>query len=194
MIELESIAHKLVEVIYGDAQFTEQEKAQIEYGFSLTLGLAVTMVLALIPALFLGSLLSTSLVMVSALVVRLFSGGGHCSSYGRCLLLSLLIFVPAGLLVKVLAATAPVQVLISVNIVLALAPILYTLGKQSKLAFLMATLQGVALVPSFLKGRWLPAISLAVAVGVFTQAAIATKAGEKVVETVDVLLRSVRKQ
>ena len=74
MIDLEGIAAKLANSLYGDSDMDEIEKAKIEYGFSLTIGLALTIVLALVPAAILGTF-STLMLMMAALVTRLFSGG-----------------------------------------------------------------------------------------------------------------------
>ena len=82
MIDLEGIAAKLANSLYGDSDMDEIEKAKIEYGFSLTIGLALTIVLALVPAAILGTFFSTLMLMMAALVTRLFSEG-HCTSYSR---------------------------------------------------------------------------------------------------------------
>lgn len=194
MIDLERIAHKLVVALYTDSQLTEIEKAQIEYGFSLTLGIGFTAILALAPAYFFGSLASTGLIMTAALAIRIFSGGGHCSSYGRCLFLSLSIFLPSGLLLKTLIANASCQLLKTFYLALVLLPVLYQLKKRPKMLILMAFIQAVALLPSLLKGGWQPEIPLPLAAGVFIQTAIATTGGEKIVENIDLLLKPKEKE
>lgn len=189
MIELEKIAHKLVVKLYNDSQLTEIEKAQIEYGFSLTLGIGFTAILALVPAYFFGSLASTVLLMTAALAIRIFSGGGHCSSYGRCLFLSLLIFIPSGVLLKTLISSTPIGFLKVIYLVLVFLPVFYQLKKRPKMLILMAIIQAIALFPSVLRGRWQPEIPLPVATGAFIQTAITTVVGTKLVEKLDILLK-----
>lgn len=194
MIDLEGLAHWLANAMFGDSDLEETEKAKIEYGFSLTIGIGLTFILSMVPAVFLGTIFYTLLIMVSALGVRLFSGGGHCTSYARCLLLSLLIFVPGGAFVKLLAVYAPLWLIALICSCLLLAPLTCYFCKQGRFSLPPALLSAVALALCFhLKGKILTEIILPAAMGIFIQTFMTTGLGEKFVEKTDFWLKQIIK-
>ncbi|NLY31660.1 MAG: accessory gene regulator B family protein [Firmicutes bacterium] len=194
MIDLEGIAAKLANSLYGDSDMDEIEKAKIEYGFSLTIGLALTIVLALVPAAILGTFFSTLMLMMAALVTRLFSGGGHCTSYSRCLFLSLLIFIPSGILAKYLLAKGSHLLLAILCGFLMLTTLVVHFAKGTKAALPTATIYLVALAAGCLLRRsLLPQLLLPAGMGVFVQTIMVMRPGERVVEKADILLKRVIK-
>ncbi|NLI90688.1 MAG: hypothetical protein GX434_00390 [Peptococcaceae bacterium] len=104
MFDLEGTAHRITDYLVKDVHLNTSESAKIEYGLSLFMGIAIELVLTTsISALF-GTAFDTFLIMVSALFLRVFTGGAHCSSYRRCLVFTLVIFIGLSFPVKVLAA------------------------------------------------------------------------------------------
>jgi len=193
MIDLEGLAHKLTNAVCA-ADLAEAEKAKIEYGFSLTMGVGLTLLLALVPAALLGALACTVVMMVAALVIRLFSGGAHCSSYTRCLVLSLLIFVPGGALAKYLAETGSFWLTALICSCLVMSALTYQLNRQVKLVLPTALLSAIAFASGYLlKGSFLPEVMLPAAMGVFTQTVMVTSLGQRIVKKADYLLKHIIK-
>lgn len=194
MIDLEGIAAKLADSLYGDSDMDEIEKAKIEYGFSLTMGLALTIVLTLVPAAILGTFFTTFVLMMAALVTRLYSGGAHCTSYSRCLLLSLLIFIPSGILAKYLLAKGSPNVLAFLWGTLVLITLAIHFVKGTRAALPTAIMYLIALAAGFLFRRTsLPQLMLPAGLGVFAQTIMAMGPGDWVVEKADILLKRVVK-
>lgn len=75
----------------------------LDYGLQVIIGALFKVTTILLTAWVLGILVPTLWVMTSAAVLRLLSGGPHCSSYERCLLSTLLIFLPLGWLSSILS-------------------------------------------------------------------------------------------
>ncbi|MDD2283456.1 MAG: accessory gene regulator B family protein [Eubacteriales bacterium] len=194
MIDLEGLAQRLANALYEDSDLDEAEKAKIEYGFSLTMGIGLTLLLTLVPAVFLGTVFITFVLMASALGTRLFSGGAHCTSYARCLFLSLLIFIPGGVFAKCLAENGSPRLIALISCCLAFSSVAYYLCKQARLALPIALMNAVALASGYLlKGRLLPEVMLPVAMGVFIQTIMTTRPGQWLVEKADCWLKRVIK-
>lgn len=186
IIDLEGIANKLTVALYKDSPLGEVEKAKIEYGFSLTLGIGIALTLALILGAFLGTFFYTLLLILSALGLRLFSGGAHCSSYDRCLLFSLLVFVPAAVLVKFLALTLDPGILMRVYFALSLLTVAGLFPKSIKAALWALALNLAALAGSYLfRGAFVPWAMFSVSAGIFLQGLMLTKVGAWLVDKAD---------
>jgi len=186
MINLEGLAAKLTETLYSQEDIGEVERARIEYGFSLTLGVGLAFVVIIAISALLGTLSQSLLLVAGALGLRIFSGGAHCSSYDRCLVLSLLVFIPLSILTKylsiALAPKLPIIYLVSLAV-----PVIYLLVKNWKLAGL-AVLINVAIVSlGYLSGH-LPGFLLPVAAGTLVQTLMLTRIGEGLVSKVDAVL------
>lgn len=192
MIDLEGIAERLANSLYGDSDMDEIEKAKIEYGFSLTMGLGLTIVLTLVLAALLGTFFSTFVLMTAALATRLFSGGAHCTSYTRCLLLSLLIFIPSGVLAKYMLAKCSPLLLTLLCCTLVLITLVVHFTKGARAALPTAIIYLIALATGYLF-RFLPQIMLPAGLGVFAQTIMTTVLGERIVEKADYLLKRVAK-
>jgi accessory gene regulator B len=194
MIDLEGIAEKLANSLYGDSDMDEIEKAKIEYGFSLTMGLGLTIFLTLVPAAFLGTFFSTLVLMTAALVTRLFSGGAHCTSYTRCLFLSLLIFIPAGVLARYMLAQGSPLFLTLISCTLVLITLVIHFAKGARAALPTAIIYLVALAAGYIfQGRFLPQLMLPAGLGVFAQTVMVTGLGDWIVKRADYLLKRVAK-
>lgn len=192
MIDLEGIAHKLTVALYENSELNELEKAKIEYGLSLTLGICITIALALILAVFLRTIPHTLILLGSALSLRIFSGGAHCTSFSRCLFLSLVVFVPAAVLVKFLSGALPTDILTVSYLGLVLLVLIFMLLKSVKLAILVLVVNGIAGVVCYIcRGEFQPWPMFTVGTGLFIQAAMLSKPGQWLVDKFDSMLKSV---
>lgn len=72
----------------------------IAYGLELILGLFIKLLFFLIVPSLLGVLPQTLAALSASALFRLPAGGAHCTSFGRCLIGSLLAFTTIGLLTK----------------------------------------------------------------------------------------------
>jgi Membrane protein putatively involved in post-translational modification of the autoinducing quorum-sensing peptide len=75
----------------------------ISYGAEIVLGSFFQLVLILGIAVCLGIFEPVSTALFSAMIYRIFSGGAHCTGYYRCLIVSVITFIPLGYLALQLA-------------------------------------------------------------------------------------------
>jgi len=101
--DLEGTAHRLVDRLLQDDTVEADQKAKIEYGLALTLGVAIELAITVGLSAFLGTARYTLLMMISALGLRIFTGGAHCLSYRRCLVFTMVIFIVLSVPVKAAA-------------------------------------------------------------------------------------------
>ncbi|MHB1654732.1 MAG: accessory gene regulator B family protein, partial [Desulfitobacteriaceae bacterium] len=116
--DLESTAHRRASRLLKDAPFDTVQKAKVEYGLSLLLGVATELVLTVAVSTVFGTALYTLLIMLSALSLRIFTGGAHCSSFRRCSVFTMVYFIGLSFPVKALAATMEFQALMWVSLLL----------------------------------------------------------------------------
>lgn len=191
IINLEAIAHKLTVALYGNTDLDELEKAKIEYGLSLTLGVGLALALALIFAALLGTVGTTLILILSALALRIFSGGAHCTSYDRCLTLSVLVFVPAAYLIKLTGALCP-ELQMPTYLMITAFSFLYFFINNIKLLALVLLLNAAAIGLCYLfAGELVPTVLLSLGAGLFVQTAMLTKPGQWFVGMADKLLKIV---
>lgn len=107
MFDLESTAHRLAIRLLTDLPFDTVQKAKVEYGLSLLLGVATELVLTVALSALFGTALDTLIIMLSSLSLRLFTGGAHCSSFRRCTVFTMISFI--GLSFPVKAATSGME-------------------------------------------------------------------------------------
>ncbi|AIS51744.1 accessory gene regulator B [Thermoanaerobacter kivui] len=74
--------------------------AKIQYGISLILGVLIEFVLVYTVSLILGFGFYTAVIMISALLLRINTGGAHCSTYNRCITFTAIYFIPFSALAK----------------------------------------------------------------------------------------------
>lgn len=100
MFDLESTAHRLAVLLLTDLPFDTNQKAKAEYALSLLLGVATELVLTVTVSALFGTALVTLIIMLSALSLRVFTGGAHCSSFRRCLVFTMVNFIGLSFPVK----------------------------------------------------------------------------------------------
>lgn len=85
---LHKLAETLTDKLYQSCKLEEAKKPIYVYGFELTLSTASSMVSILIISACLSIFSSGVLFLVSFCSLRLFSGGYHAKTYGRCFILT----------------------------------------------------------------------------------------------------------
>jgi accessory gene regulator B len=77
-----------------------QKKSVYYYGFQIVIGAAVKGVLLITIASLLGILIPTLLITVAFASLRMIAGGYHMDTYGKCILVSLGLFIVSGLIAE----------------------------------------------------------------------------------------------
>ena len=99
---MHGIAHRIGSYIAKEMANSEAEDV-ISYGVEIVLGVLFQFIVILGTAACLGVFQAVSAVLFSAVIFRIFSGGGHCTGYYRCLMVSIFTFIPLGYLAYHLA-------------------------------------------------------------------------------------------
>lgn len=103
VFNLEELAHNLTEKMTKDSTMDAVQIAKVEYGLALLLGVTIELVLTIGVSAILGAAVYALIIMLSALALRIFTGGSHCSSFRRCLFFTMLFFVGLSVLAKVIS-------------------------------------------------------------------------------------------
>ncbi len=77
-----------------------QKKVEYYFGFQVAIGSIVKTALLVAVSMILGVLIPTLIVSISFALLRKVAGGYHMDTYGKCLLVSIGLFVAAALLAK----------------------------------------------------------------------------------------------
>ncbi|WP_069650568.1 accessory gene regulator B family protein [Caloranaerobacter ferrireducens] len=101
MINLEKISASLTNNICRYSNFDQKQKAQIYYGLQLILGILIEFFIVFIISLILNITDFVITMMFSSLVLRIFTGGAHCTSYDRCLIFTVVVYIFFSMLVKI---------------------------------------------------------------------------------------------
>lgn len=140
--------------------------------------------LTILLASVLGAAYYAAIAMLLALLLRIKTGGGHCTSYTRCLLFTLLLFVPLALFTKHLAAT-PYQVeVIAACLVFAVVSVII----YRRFAWLYVS--GLA-AGMFLLSLFLTTSALAGAMGMAVQGLMLTSLGNGIIKCFDDALKKI---
>ncbi|MCG0276896.1 MAG: accessory gene regulator B family protein [Thermosediminibacteraceae bacterium] len=110
IINLEKIADKISDFIINKvdrSELDELEKAKFKYGMRLVCGVVIEFFVVMILSIIFKTFFYAFFIMLSSLLVRIFTGGSHCSSYDRCLILTLLFYLPVSVVVKELTTFLP---------------------------------------------------------------------------------------
>jgi len=90
---LTKCANKCVNILYQYQSLPIEDKPVYIYGFELTLSTIVSFVSIIIYSLFTHNLSDPTVFFLSFFVLRLFCGGYHASTFGKCYLLTNSVFV-----------------------------------------------------------------------------------------------------
>ncbi|MEA4902311.1 accessory gene regulator B family protein [Desulfitobacterium sp.] len=195
MFDLESVSHRMTNRLLKEVEMDPIQKAKAEYGLSLVLGVASELILTVGAAFFLGTALYTFMIMISALALRIFSGGAHCSSFRRCFVFTLVVFIAASLLIKAMVLSMEFNSIIGISLLLA-GVSLFLMWRPKRSAITVWVVFGLALpiigllTPTYASG--LEILALSSTVGITIQAFMGNAYGEKFVLLSDNLMKQLR--
>ncbi|HHW57400.1 MAG TPA: accessory regulator AgrB [Clostridia bacterium] len=99
-INVEKLAERLAQRLFITQNLRDIEMAKIQYGISLILGVIIEFTVVYAISLILGFGFYTVVIMLSALFLRINTGGAHCSTYNRCVAFTAIYFLPFSALTK----------------------------------------------------------------------------------------------
>ena len=183
MFNLEKMSHKIINVLFNNSGIDELTKAKAEYGLSLLLGIFIELSFCLLIAGILGLFREAFLLMTFSLIVRVFAGGAHCSSYGRCLSFTIFFYIFFSYLAKYLSIFLPANLLYSSSL-LFLVITIYLFRKTPPLFKIILFLDGVILISFWLLGIAADYIFI-VNLGILLQSLMGTETGSYIVKSID---------
>ncbi len=131
LFDLEGVAHHLTNRMVKGQEMDAVHKVKIEYGLALLLGVMIELVLTVGVSAIFGTIVYTLVIIFSALALRVFTGGSHCSSYRRCLVFSMAFFTGLSLAARWIASQINVYPLIEVILIPANLGILFQAFMQT---------------------------------------------------------------
>jgi len=101
-MSLYSASSKIAKYITERAELGSAQTDSVRYGLEIILGTLIKGVILLTSAYFLGILPQVIIALTCGSLLRLVSGGAHCTSYLRCLSCGLVIYLSTGEIAKYL--------------------------------------------------------------------------------------------
>lgn len=193
MFELEHMARSLANSLLKDSELNTVQKARVEYGLALVLGLAIEFSLTVGGALIMGTMVYAMLIMLSALLLRIFSGGTHCSSFLRCLVFTMVLFLANSLIVKEMVLNLEFQISMVLALMLGMIS-LFLLRKPQRSVFaiwLISMIFPVLGLLGLVKADWLMIMALSSVTGIFIQAIMGSAGGKLFVQKSDRFMQRV---
>lgn len=95
-MSLYSASSKIAKYITDGAELGSGQTDSVRYGLEIILGALIKGVILLTSACFLGILPQVIIALICGSLLRLVSGGAHCTSYLRCLSCGLVVYLCAG--------------------------------------------------------------------------------------------------
>lgn len=191
MFDLERVANGLTNNLLKDVQLDTVQRAKVEYGLSLLLGVATELILTVGVSLFFGTAIYTLLIMLSALSLRIFTGGAHCSSFRRCSVFTLVVFSGMSFLVKAMLINMEFREVMWVSVILVLVT-LPSIWKPKRFTLVVwvicASLPFWSLFSSS-EASWLIQVALSMAAGLVLQGFMLNRIGQKVVMRSDSMMQ-----
>ena len=99
---MKNLCDRLAGLIVRQSTKEDADIEVISYGLQGVLGTAAEFALIILSGIILGMLKEILVMSAAFVLVRLMAGGVHFSTYNRCLVSSVLIFVSGGLLVRLI--------------------------------------------------------------------------------------------
>lgn len=192
MFDLENTAHRLTGQLLKNTPLEPAQKAKVEYGLSLLLGIGTELVLTVAVSVLFGTALYTLIIMLSALSLRIFTGGAHCSSFRRCSVFTMVYFIGLSLLVKTASINMEIKILmvISVIIVLLALPFIWKPKLYPLLIWITySSLPIIGLLNG--PGAFWRILTLPLAVGLAFQAIMLSTLGKKIVLKSDRIMQRI---
>ncbi|MCB8814762.1 accessory gene regulator B family protein [Desulfosporosinus shakirovi] len=187
MFELERIAHGMTNNLLKDSPMDAVEKAKVEYGLALVLGLGIEFILTVGVSFFLETVVYTIIIMLSALALRISMGGAHCSSFLRCQVFTLVLFIGTSISVKKMVLSLELRVLIIVSLILGIIALIriWKLNYSGLIVWILFVLLPVMGLSIFNKPHGLMVLALSSSSGIFLQSFMASTIGKVIVKKSD---------
>lgn len=191
MFDLESVSRRLTQNLLKDVQIDHLQQAKIEYGMSLVLGVAIELILTVGVSFLLGTAIYTLIIMLSALALRLHTGGGHCSSFRRCYVFTLIVFVAVSLVVKFMVVNLEFKALMGLSLVFALISLVLIWKPKRLTLWVWMLCIGLPIwgLISSTEASWLVILALSISAGLSVQAFMGNTTGQKFVQLSDKIMQ-----
>jgi len=100
MINIEKLSEGIINRFLKKQNLNEIEKAKIQYGLSLIIGILIEFIFVILISMIFKSSYYTSIIMLSSLFLRIGTGGAHCSTYNKCVAFTTIYFIPFSIIAK----------------------------------------------------------------------------------------------
>lgn len=125
---LKDCATSLADRLFRNYPIDEKQKPVYIYGFQLFLSSAAAMISIFLFSCLLGDISSSFTFSTIFVSIRLFAGGSHAKTYGRCFVISNAVFLCCFFLAKAIHEfhfyfSCPLMVCLSFSVIVALAPV-----------------------------------------------------------------------
>ena len=120
MMSIHTWSITLSELIGTELNLDEAKKSVVSYGLEVIIGALIKIIVFVLVPLILGILKPFIIAYITAGILKLSSGGYHCSAYYRCLITTLLIYITIAELAVHLPQDIPVYVITMASLIIAL--------------------------------------------------------------------------
>ena len=95
---LEKVALQLTQIMIRQNIIDPADEEVYVYGWSITISTLGSLIVLLLIGAFLGKLVGTALFLAFFILLRIYAGGYHANSYGRCFFITMLFYAPGPIL------------------------------------------------------------------------------------------------
>lgn len=192
IINIENLSEMLTKTLFKNQKLTEVERAKVQYGLSITIGILIELILTIGISIIFKTAFYTAIIMLSALFLRMHTGGAHCTTYDRCLLFTAIYFIPFSLLAKFIDIKFSFEIKLLINIPLFIvALILLRKFKLDRAIIVLFLCTNVLMLFYGIDNIWAK-IQFLIAFGLGLQAFMTTSFGTKIVEVADKIMKQLR--
>ena len=96
MVTLRNTATEFADYLGSELNFDQQDIETVRYGIEIILGAFIKGLFIIVISYWIGIIPYVLAVLATSSILRLLSGGVHCSTYGRCLVLGTAMMVLTG--------------------------------------------------------------------------------------------------
>lgn len=176
--------------MFKTQNLTDIQMAKIQYGISLILGIIIEFILVYAISLILGFGIYTVIIMLSALFLRINTGGAHCSTYNRCVTFTAIYFIPFAALAKFVDIHFSLEFKVFTSLLLYL--IVLAIVKENKFYMVLnLSLAGISIFLFFTDSIAYIKILFLISIGFVLQVIMMTRIGENIVKIADALFKKV---
>lgn len=199
---MHNLAVRLSEFLARNSNF-QGSQDEIRYGLEVFLGAAFQVVIIIGIAFSLGIGKEVAIILISAALLRRYSGGIHCQAYYRCTLCGIFVFTGLGCLAHVVktdyfAVVFPLSLLLAGMIVYWKAPVdnpanpIVDVGKRQSLKYKSIAILLMLFVTAFVAGQIGYAVAAtSILIGLLWQSFTLTPGGHLFINTWDKVFASI---